>query len=195
MAGCTFYGCANSADVGGVDIGTAQGGLVFLYSFTIACSWSILLLLLQLLDDKNIVIAGKFPFTLIVTLLLMVIFLCVSIASIIAAGAVLVPAGQLIGYFILTWVLTELVQLCVVFVQFKFGKPPRSGGFLPNIHDGEDEYAENRGTFQGVDEDTAVTPIASAESTQQTDGDDFNSLLEEGENEAAAAGEDDLGLL
>jgi len=188
MVGLTFYAAANSAQVDGLDLTVPAGGIVFLYSIAIGASWVIILLLVQLVDDRNIVLAGKAPLTLVIMACLVFVFLGVTIGAIVFAGEVRVPGGTLVGYFFLTWIVTELVVAASVVVQMKFGRKPRSIG---DEYEGEDEYAESRGTFQGIDEETALSPTKKA----TTEGTDASMDLQGVESEQPVDDDDDLGLL
>ena len=191
MFSLTLYAAANSATVGGLSTGQPQGGIMFLYGLAIAAGWVILLIVLQVVDDRNVVVAGKFPLMVVLLLLFVVIFLGVIIGGIVATGDALIGAGAAVGYFILTWFLTEVVQACAVLVQYQM--TPRRNGIGLGPDDEEDEYADARGTFQGVDASIAVSPGATSE-VDKNDDDEFAGLTDDSAA-AGDAGDDDLGLL
>ena len=175
MSSLTFYAAADN---------DALGGVMFLYAIAIGAAWVILLILLQMLQDRNIVVANKFPLLVIVMAGLVLIFFCVLVAAIVKAGAVYVPGGTLIGYLILTWLLLELIQAGAVATQFKF--TPKSKQIYEA--DEEDEYADQRGTFSGVDESVAVKASTTGVEDDQPEEEEeqFESQLDE---------DADLGLL
>lgn len=190
LAGLTFYAATNSSLSSGVATGVPSGGVMFLYALCIGASWVVLTLVLQVADDRNVVVAGKFGLLLVLHIVLLVVFIGVLVASIVAADTAVVGFGILLGYFVLTWVVAELLNAAVILAQFKFGVKPRQSLLDP----GEDEHASNRGTFAGVDPSAAVSPKAS------TDGgdDDMYGGDEEGAGSGSGgpqAGDDDLGLL
>ena len=197
----TFYAAANSSAAGGVLMGVPPGGIMFLYALTIGASWVLLQIVIHVVGDKNILVAGKFPLTLALLVLLVFIFLCVIIGSIVAAGAVSIGAGVLIGYFILTWICAELLQAVAIFVGHRFGPKTSAFGAGGNDDD-EDEYAESRGTFTGVDESVAVAgdspePASSTATRATTDGvEDPEDPMASMQGAGSALDEDDdLGLL
>lgn len=201
MFGLTFYAVANSAVSNSVSFGEAQGGIVFLYAITIGASWAVLIIILQIVDGRNIVIAGKFPLLTALLILLVVIFLCVVIGSVVALGDAAVGAGTAIGYVILTWLFTEILQAVSVVAQFKLGQKPKSIE-EQLADDGDDEYAEARGTFQGVDESIAVSPSKQAKaSTAGTEEEHTSAFDDDVGLEVGSSGgghdddDDDLGLL
>lgn len=193
MLALTFYAAANSATVDGISVGQPQGGIMFLYGLAIGSSWVLLLVLLQLIDDRNIIVAGKFPLMLVLLVVLILCFLGVIIGSIVSLGAATVGAGVAIGYFVLTWLLTELIQAVAVLAQYQL-TPKRK---LDDIEVEDDEYADARGTFQGVDESIAVGGSVSKgdEETGQVPDDEFASLAADSAAGPGEADESDLGLL
>ena len=197
MFGLTFYAVANSAVSNSVSLGEAQGGIVFLYAITIGASWAVLVIILQILDGRNIVIAGKFPLLTALLIGLVVIFLCVVIASIVALGDAAVGAGTAIGYVILTWLFTEILQTVSVVVQFKLGQKPKS--IEEQLADpSDDEYAEARGTFEGVDETIAVSPSKQAKASTTGTEEHTSAFDDDVGLEVGSGGhddDDDLGLL
>lgn len=191
MLGATFYAAANSAtSTNGLSSGQPQGGIMFLYSLAIAAAWVILLIVVQIVDDRNVVVAGKVPLILALMGVLVIVFLGVIIGAIVALGAALVGAGTAIGYFFLTWFLTEIVQGAAVAVQYQMS-PKHAGISLGD--DEEDEYADSRGTFQGVDESVAVRQTNTSD--MEKGDDEFAGLTEDDAAGPGEAGDDDLGLL
>jgi hypothetical protein len=175
MASLTFYAAINSSVVTSVGLGTPAGGIVFLYGIAIGAGWVISLVLLRIVDDRNIKLAGTFPLLNALLILKIVIYVSLLIASIVTASVRFIDAGVLIGYFILVWVLTELLVVFSAFAALKLTKKPRS---LEDVHEGDDEYSDIRGTFQGVD---AAAALGGASSSSQ--------------QEAPAHDDADLGLL
>jgi hypothetical protein len=185
MASLTFFAAANSSVVNSVGLRNPAGGIVFLYGIAIGAAWVVLLILLRMVDDRNIKIAGTFPLLNASLILLLVIFVCVLIASIVLAGQLSIDAGVLIGYFILVWVLTELLVIFSAFCTLKLTKKPRS---IEDVHEGEDEYSDIRGTFQGVDTAAAFGGASSSSSS--------SSSSETQQKQPAQSHDDaDLGLL
>jgi len=198
MMSLTFYAVANSAIIHDLTY-SIQGGIVFLYGLTIGTTWLILLIILQILNDRKISIAGKLPLVFLLVIVLIIIFFSVLIASIVENASNYIGGGTLVGYFVLTWLLTECVQLIAVFIQYKCGY--RSDRSALEFDDADDEYAENRGTFQGIDENVAIQGGVDETSNGGTldpenASDEFESDMGSLQvDEDLEPNEDDLGLL